>query len=462
MQKKLVVGFVLCGALLALQDARAAQVARRPMAPQRRRVVARPRPAAKQQLAAKPTATPSGKAITGEIDQLIAGAVKKAHDKLQALKDLLTKEQINRILGDLNYRTTEKISLVTSQGDGFVFSFGYTGHGDVSTGYDGIQPSVSLGDLPDFIQEPFKAAFKKLGFEKLLASNPAREWAFKVTLLIKDLAKKKIGPSTFVNEFNLLLVRLIRTTQNGALRYPTFAAVLDDVSHLVKQLLESTSAPISDELFFDGGPLGASKPLIGFLESYYARLKAIATIQFSCVLKGGDLIEAPGYQIPDETLSAREAGERLMGLRLAAFSFYHSLNDAFAKTEAGKKAFFAKEGAIKLAASMPRLKKVLAKNKAVLAYNKAIPGFSDLRNFVTIELANLFDRIEDQRFKNLIAKIVNPALFMLGLPSFNQLLTSIGKKPEDLPPPPPPATAQPERYDESNLEEQLLDDEPIL
>ena len=395
--------------------------------------------------------------MSGNIEKMFAELMATARRKVLAFKAIFTSANLKQVLSGLDYRKTKEVPFVSSEGDGVAFVFGYGGHGNIAADMEGIKPELRL-DLPEFLEGPLKAAFSEIGFAQLFTVNPAREWAFKVALLSNDLRKKKLGPTTFVREFVLLLARLIGTKKDDKPRYPTFEHVLAGLSPFIATMLHEIYVPINEAMLFNPKADAKAVKLTTFLKSVYKFFVEVMKMPFSKTMEDGRLVDTESYEMPTDTMSVEDGKKRMLGLMLRLYDYYHALNDSYKETSAGEVAIANKERAVVKAKEAGKVRGIVAKNRAVTQYQQSIPGTKDLGQFAAVELANIYDRVKDSAFRRALANYINPVLRAMGMENFTQLMINIGKIKGDLPAAPVYA-ADAEVFDEFDFDEPFAFDE---
>lgn len=357
------------------------------------------------------------------VETKLRESIKQFKNRILETKNLFSKENIAEVVKRSSF-VSQTLAFTTKYGDGFVYDFGYAGHGDIAKGFVGVNPKLQFVGIPEHFKAALQESFFVLGFEKIVSSTPAQEWLLKTILLIKDFQDKKTSTLGFALEFNLLLAKLYNT---GPHKYPTFDAVLSDINPVLQVLFDAFPTIIDEQTLF-GEPSTQPKTLTNFLNSYYKRIGALINRKFSYRLEGNNLVEDKTYKYIPTKLNDFQAREQLIAIILKTVEFYSSLKTSFDATEAGKAALKKRQNEFDKANKLTGSGRSKIKMAAIREYLKALPGSMTLVLFVSVETARLLDNLKNPKYKEKLSDILDPLLIVLGFPNFNDLVAISGQK----------------------------------
>ena len=348
------------------------------------------------------------KSVSEVLQKKIQVEIDKAHDKMVALRTIFTEAEMRKALKKASYLDSNKLAFVDATDDGLIFDFKYPGPGLITQGFTGLKATWVLKGIPKFLEGAFNQAFEGLGLQALLTLTPGQEWIVKLLLLAKDRKEAKLSKKEFVIHFNLLMLRLVNTKS-----FTSFQAVVDSLAPPIRAMF--------DTIRIKGQTMGV------FLDTYYQQFRKVAARRFSRKIIGTTLERDPDYKPNNTLLSDKHAQGVLRALLIKSLAFYSDLRLIFEQTPAGKKALGTKRAALKAAGALGAAPKAAARKKAFSAYNKVLVGFDKLKRFMVVELARIFKRLQNKKYKDKLKVLADPVLEGAGL-EFDDLVDLLAEE----------------------------------
>jgi hypothetical protein len=329
-------------------------------------------------------------------DELLRGLKKKADSINDLFKNLKT------YLGKNSYLDSQKVSILSNQGDGLVIDRGYVGAGNIVEPFYGLEPQVVITGVSEDWLPVVKSAIPEVsGF------TPAQEWLLDLFLLFIDKKNDKVSKSDFIIQFNLLIIRLVNTP-----KYDSFSKVLDDISPKFKKLLQSIKID--------------NKKAVDFLDEYYIKFKNLAARHLRLMLVDGKFVDDPEYVPSNEILSGPQANELLLAIFIKALTYYYQLKFRYEQTDKGKAAAEKLKKSLEAVSKLPKKKQLKKRIDALVKYNSKLTGMDKFADkFLLVEIARFLYR--SPSYKNKIASFLKPILSAIGM-KLDKILITLGGK----------------------------------